>query len=147
MKICIVSSCGGHLTEVLALSKVYENWPHFYVINDTILLPQNMEGKTKFITHSERDFKFIINLYQAFCILRTERPNIILSTGAGPVVAFALTGRLFFNCHIIFIETITRIHKPSLTARIMYYLANDFFYQWKSLSLYFPKGQYGGLLL
>src|SRR5215467_503871 len=34
MKICIVSSCGGHLTEVRCLKPAYESYQHFYVLND-----------------------------------------------------------------------------------------------------------------
>jgi beta-1,4-N-acetylglucosaminyltransferase len=146
-KICIVSSCGGHLTEVRCLLPTYHDLPHFYVLNDKAMLPDDMRGKTFFIAHSERDWKFLLNLWEALLILRRERPTLILSTGAGPVVPFALVGRLFFGTRVVFVETITRIDKPSMTGRIMYWLAHDFFYQWKSLSSYFPKGTYGGPLL
>jgi beta-1,4-N-acetylglucosaminyltransferase len=147
MKVCIVSSCGGHLTEVRCLLPAYRDLPHFYVINDKAMLPVTMQGRTYFITHSERDWKFLLNLWEAFNILRQERPSVILSTGAGPVVPFAMIGRLLFRTHVVFVETITRIDKPSLTGRIMYRLAHDFFYQWESLGKYFPKGTYGGPLL
>jgi UDP-N-acetylglucosamine:LPS N-acetylglucosamine transferase len=146
-KVCIVSSCGGHLTEVRCLLPVYRDIPHFYVLNDKALLPDDMRDRTFFIAHSERDWKFLINLWEAFVILRRERPTIILSTGAGPVVPFTLIGRLFFGTRVVFVETITRIDKPSMTGRIMYRLAHDFFYQWKRLERYFPKGTYGGPLL
>lgn len=126
---------------------VYLSHNYFYVLNDRVLLPGDMEGKTYFITHSERDWKFFINLWEAFRILRKQRPDIILSTGAGPVVPFALIGRLFFNTRVVYIETITRINQPSLTGRIMYRLAHDFYYQWQGLSGYFPKGVYGGPLI
>lgn len=145
MKICIVSSCGGHLTEVRALRPVYHRYEHFYVINDQVILPNDMEGKTYFIRHSERDWLFLVNLWEAWHILRKERPSLILSTGAGPVVAFALIGKLY-RIPSIFIEISTQVVKPSLTGRIMYYLANRFFYQWESVACYFPKGTYGGLV-
>ena len=106
-----------------------------------------MEGHTHFIAHSERDWKFLLNLWEAWRILSRERPTVILSTGAGPAVPFALVGRWLFSCRIVFVETITRIDKPSLTGKIMYWLAHDFFYQWESLSRFYPKGQYGGPLL
>lgn len=146
-KICIVSSCGGHLTEVRCLRSAYGQHPHFYVLNDQALLPADMKGKTWFIAHSERDWKFLLNLGEAFRILWKERPAVILSTGAGPVVPFALIGRLFFGTRVVFVETITRIEKPSMTGKIMYHLAHDFFYQWESLRPFFPKGTYGGPLL
>jgi UDP-N-acetylglucosamine:LPS N-acetylglucosamine transferase len=106
-----------------------------------------MQNRTYFIAHSERDIKFVLNLWEAFQILRKEKPNVILSTGAGPAVPFAIIGRYFFGVRIIFIETITRIYKPSLTGRLMYWLAHDFFYQWEPLGRYFPKSKYGGQLI
>ncbi|HEY3488858.1 MAG TPA: PssD/Cps14F family polysaccharide biosynthesis glycosyltransferase [Candidatus Deferrimicrobiaceae bacterium] len=147
MKVCIVSSCGGHLTEVRCLMPAYAGYDHFYVINDRAMLPPDMEGKTRFIAHSERDWKFLLNLWEAFRILWEERPAVILSTGAGPAVPFALVGRFLFGIRVVFVETITRIHAPSLTGRIMYRLAHDFFYQWESLRRFFPKGRFGGPLL
>jgi UDP-N-acetylglucosamine:LPS N-acetylglucosamine transferase len=145
-KICIVSSCGGHLTEVRALKPIYECYDHFYVLNDRVSLPQDMEEKTYFIRHSERDWLFFVNLWEAWRILRKESPSLILSTGAGPIVPFALVGKLL-RIKMIFVETFTRVTKPSLTGRIMYWLADRFFYQWKPLESYFPKGVYGRPLL
>ena len=147
MKISIVSSCGGHLTEVRCLKPAYERYEHFYVLNDRALLPDDMKDKTYFISHSERDWKFLTNLWEAFRILRKERPHIILSAGAGPAVPFAIIGRLFFNVYVIYIETITSINSPSLTGTIMRWLSNSCFYQWESLKPFFPKGEYGGLVL
>jgi len=147
VKICIVSSCGGHLTEVRQLMPAYKDHEHFYVLNDKAILPPDMQGRTFFIRHSERDLLFFVNLWEAFRILRREQPDIILSTGAGPVVPFALIGRFFFRTYVVFVETITRIYAPSLTGKIMYRLADRFFYQWKSLSKAFPKGEYGGQIL
>jgi UDP-N-acetylglucosamine:LPS N-acetylglucosamine transferase len=145
MKICIVSSCGGHLTEVRALKPAYERWPHIYVLNDKALLPPDMQGRTHFIAHSERDWKFLLNLWEAWRILRKERPDVILSTGAGPAVPFALVGRLL-GCKVLFVETITRIAAPSMTGRLMHVLAHDFFYQWPALARFFPRGRLGGPL-
>jgi UDP-N-acetylglucosamine:LPS N-acetylglucosamine transferase len=132
---------------VRSLAPAYEGYPHFFVLNDRIQLPSNMQGKTRFIAHSERDWKFFLNLIEAYRILRAERPDAILSTGAGPAVPFALVGRLFFDCRIVYVETVTRITAPSLTGRIMYLLAHEFFVQWRSLQEYFPKARYGGPLL
>jgi beta-1,4-N-acetylglucosaminyltransferase len=147
MKICIASSCGGHLTEIRSLAPAYQAYCHFYVLNDRVGLPRDMQGRTFFITHSERDWKLILNLYEVFRILRRERPDVILSAGAGPAVPFGLLGRLFFGCRVVYVETVTRISAPSLTGRIMYWLAHDFFIQWASLARFFPNARYAGPLL
>ena len=129
------------------MKPAYARYPHFYVLNDKALLPEDMVGKTCFIAHSERDWRFFLNLWEAFRILLRERPQVILSTGAGPAVPFALVGRLLFGCRVVFVETITRIQAPSMTGKIMYWLAHDFFYQWQSLGRFFPRGRFGGPLV
>ena len=144
MKICIVSSCGGHLGETRQLRAAYQHYTHFYVINDTLTLPDDMKGRTYFITHSERDWRFFINLLEAYSILRREQPKILLSTGAGPIVPFAIIARLFWRAHVIFVETISRTDRPSMTGRLMYWLASDFYYHWPNQRKYFPRGTYGG---
>lgn len=145
MKIAIVSSCGGHLTEVRCLREAYAGYEHFYVVNERIELPPDMARRTIFITHAERDWRVLVNLVEAWRILRSERPALLLSTGAGPVVPFALVARLL-RIPIVFVESMTRVRRPSLTGRLMYHLADDFFYQWDSLAPYFPRGRCGGPL-
>jgi UDP-N-acetylglucosamine:LPS N-acetylglucosamine transferase len=146
MKICIVSSCGGHLAEVRALRSAYERYEHFYVLNDRVLMSEDMKGRTYVIRHSERDWLFIVNLWEAWRILRRECPRLILSTGAGPAVPFALVGKLL-GVRTLFVETAAQVMEPSLTGRLMYHLADRFFYQWKTLERHFPNGVYGGLVV
>lgn len=117
----------------------FQGFEHFYVINDRIHLADDMVSRTYFIAHAERNLLVLRNLFEAFRILRHERPDVILSTGAGPVVPFALVGRALFGTRVVFIETITRVSRPSLTGRIMYRLAHDFIVQWPLLKSWFPK--------
>ena len=127
------------------LRPAYETYDHFYVLNDLVPLAPDMEAKTFFIRHSERDWLFFANLWEAWRLLREQRATLILSTGAGPVVPFALVGKLL-RIPTIYIEISTQVTTPSLSGRIMYRLANRFFYQWEQLAPHFPKGTYGGLI-
>lgn len=140
-KICIVSSCGGHLTEVRQLKSAYEKYEYFYVLNEKVSEVGDMIGRTYFIAHGERGILLFYNVFEAFLILIREKPDVILSTGASPAVPFALVGRFFFGCKILFIETITRVKRPSMTGRFMYFLAHDFIFQWESLRPHFPRGR------
>ena len=142
-KICVVSSCGGHLTEARLLRPAYANFDHFYVLNERVAIAPDMVGRTYFIRHSERDLLFVVNLWEAWRILRRERPDLILSTGAGPAVPFAIVGKLL-SIPSIFVESLARVTTPSLAGRLMYRLAMRFFYQWESLAPYFAKAIHGG---
>ena len=129
------------------MKAAFEEHPHFYVLNDRIPLAKDMQGRTYFITHAERNWKQLLNLVEAFRILRCERPTVLISTGASPIVPFAIVGRLFFRTKVIFIETITRVKEPSVTARIMYRLAHRFYYQHPELERFFPRGRYLGTVV
>ena len=104
-----------------------------------------MQGRTYFIVHAERDWRVLVNLWEAWRILRRERPALILSTGAGPAVPFAVVGKLL-GIRTVFVETAAQVTLPSLTGRIMYRLADRFLYQWRGLERFFPKATYGGSL-
>jgi UDP-N-acetylglucosamine:LPS N-acetylglucosamine transferase len=147
MKVCVVSSCGGHLTEIRCLREAYARFEHFYILNSKIALPQDMRGRTYFISHAERDWRVLLNLWEAAVIVARERPDVIVSAGAGPAVPVALVGKLLFGCRVLFVETIARVSNPSLTGRIMYRLADEFWYQHEPLRKFFPKGRYGGTVV
>ena len=144
-KICLASSVGGHLQEMLQLEPVYGEYAHFYIVNDQISLPPQMQGKTYFIRHSERDLLFFWNLWEAFQIFRAERPTHLISTGAGLAVPLALIARLF-GVKVMFIETFGAIRRPTVTGRLLYRLANRFVYQWPYLRDYYPAAQYAGTI-
>ncbi|MGD0635434.1 MAG: glycosyltransferase [Beijerinckiaceae bacterium] len=145
-KVLLVTPSGGHLSEIRALRNCYADRPHLYVLNAPIVEPADMQGRTRIIALSQRDWKFLLNLAEAFAIIRRERPAVILTTGGGFSVAFALMGKLF-GVKTVYVETVAKVNVPTVTGKIMYRLAERFFYQWPYLEPFFPKGEYVGLIL
>ncbi len=143
MKICVVSSVGGHLREVLQLHPVLDRYDVFFILNDesTVPLPEN--ARCYRIAHAERDLRVLWNFFEAARVLLRERPDVILSTGAGPAVPVAVVGKAL-GAKVVFIENFGAVRTPSWTGRIMYRLADVFFYQWESLAPHFPKGRFAG---
>jgi UDP-N-acetylglucosamine transferase subunit ALG13 len=144
-KICLVTPPGGHLNEILFLSQLFEDHPHFYILNTPIVEPKVMQGKTRVISFSHRDWRFLVNISEAVGILRKERPKVILTSGGGFSVAFALAGKLF-GIPTIYIETCAKVNVPTVTGKVMRYLTPHVFYQWRQVAEHFPKGRYVGLL-
>jgi UDP-N-acetylglucosamine:LPS N-acetylglucosamine transferase len=105
-----------------------------------------MLGRTMFITHAERDWRVLVNFVEAWRILHSKRPSVILSTGAGPLVPFAVVGKIL-GIPTIFVETFNRVTEPSLTGRIVKYITPFVFYQWRTLERWYHGGKYGGTLL
>ena len=145
-KLLLVCPSGGHLSEIRAMQSIYAARPHFYVLNVPIIESPDMKGRTQIITLSQRDWKFLINLWEAFSIIRREKPAAILTTGGGFSVAFALVGKLL-GVPTAYVETVAKVNIPTVTGRIMYHLVDRFFYQWPYLKEFFPRGEYVGLIL
>tara|TARA_A100001015_G_C14590424_1_gene556433 strand:+ start:125 stop:586 length:462 start_codon:yes stop_codon:yes gene_type:complete len=139
IKILIISSCGGHLTEILDLKNSYINYDYLFCINKKISLSKYLAGKTIFIKHSERDLWSLFNFFEAFKILILHKPKILISTGAGPALIFAIVNKLINKSKFIYIETLASINKPSLTGRLIYHLVDHFIIRWKNLYKFFPK--------
>jgi beta-1,4-N-acetylglucosaminyltransferase len=144
--ICLVTPSGGHLTEIRMLGEIYRSRPHYYIMNTPIVEPEDMNGRTILVSFSIRDIKFFINMWEAFKILRRIKPKVILTTGGGFSVAFAAVGKIL-KVPTVYIETAAKVHTPTVTGRIMYHLADRFFYQWRQVEPHFPRGEYVGLLL
>ena len=140
-RILIVSSVGGHLDEVMQLAPLLERHEVSLVVNERCELPVFDFGRVYRICHAERDWRVVKNLTEAARILLSELPDVILSTGAGPAVPFAVAARLLGNIRVVFTEIASAVVRPSLFGRIMYFLSHDFFYQWPALARFFPKGK------
>ena len=69
------------------------------------------------------------NLRVAWRVLRRERPDVIVSTGAGVALPFFLLGRLFGRL-CVFVEVYDRVESRTLTGRLCRPLADAFCLQW-----------------
>jgi UDP-N-acetylglucosamine:LPS N-acetylglucosamine transferase len=144
MKICLACSAGGHLTELLQIKKAFEGYEHFFVTfkrEDTI----NFKERVYFAEDPKRNFfKLLKNVVQSVRILLKEKPDVIITTGAGVVVPLCYLGKLL-GAKIIYIESFARIDSASFSGKLIYPIADLFFVQWRHLlGKYGKKAQYGG---
>ena len=86
------------------------------------------------------------NLRLAFSVLRKERPDAVVSTGAGVSVPFVWAARLL-GIRTIFIEDLTRVSGLSLSGKLVYRVADVFLVQWPELAARYRRAQYRGRFL
>jgi UDP-N-acetylglucosamine:LPS N-acetylglucosamine transferase len=147
IKVCIVCSSGGHLTEILQVKECFQKFPHFFI---TFKREDSLELEKKenvyFVENPSRNpIKFLRCLFQTFFIVKKEKPKVIISTGAGVAAPACFLGKLFFKSKIIFIESFCRIEEPSLSGKLIYPISDSFFVQWKKLlNFYGKKAVYRG---
>ena len=145
MKICLACSSGGHLSEMMELKEVYGRYNHFFVTYrsaDTIELAE--KEKVHFLVNPRRHpILTILNILQSFKRFIKEKPDIVLTTGAGVALPMCYIAKLYRK-KIIFIESFCRVEKPSLFGKLIYPIANLTIVQWKPLLDYYKEAKYGG---
>ena len=148
-RVALVCSHGGHLTEMHLLWPALERFDCFLVtyrcartegttlVRDKYLLPDIGTNVARMGA----------SMIRALSILRTERPDMVLSTGAEIAIPFLWTGKLM-GATTVYIESWCRVHSPSNTGRAVYPVADLFLVQWPALlEVYGRKAQYVGALL
>jgi len=93
---------------------------------------------------TNRNIKNLIrNLILALKLISSGKYTHILSTGAGVGVPFIWMGKLF-GLKTIFIDSFTRTEGLSLSAKLIYYIADKVLTQWKSNTKKYKKVIYKG---
>ena len=88
---------------------------------------------------TNRNVKNLIkNTFVAWKILRSEKPDLIISSGAAVAVPFFYLGKLF-GAKLVYIEVFDRIDKPTITGRIVYPVADKFMVQWEEQKKVYKK--------
>jgi len=150
MKICISCSAGGHLIEALQLEEAYKNYEHFFItFRQEGVVDELKNEKFYFLIDPKRNvLLFFKCIFETLNILLKERPNVIISTGAGVAIPSIIIGKILLRSKIIFVESFTRIHQPSLSGKIAYFFSDLFFVQWKQLlKKYGKKAIYRGAVV
>ena len=88
---------------------------------------------------TNRNLKNLIrNTFVAWKVLRKEKPDLIISSGAAVAVPFFYIGKLF-GAKLIYIEVFDRIDKPTMTGRLVYPIVDKFIVQWEEMKKVYPK--------
>ncbi|MFH1836083.1 MAG: PssD/Cps14F family polysaccharide biosynthesis glycosyltransferase [Methanobacteriota archaeon] len=146
MKIALVSSHGGHLTEVFELKEAFKGHETFH-ISYRCVNTENLERAYLLPNMGAGIINFLSGTLSILKILLKERPKVIFSTGAEIAIPASFIGKLF-GAKIIYLECSAQVVNPSITGKIVYHIADLFLVQWKSLlKKYGSKAQYHGGLI
>lgn len=141
MKICLVGSSGGHLIHLYKLKSFWEKHERFWVTFYKEDLQDLLHGEKIYPCYYPTN-RNIMNLFRntmvAWKIIRKEKPDLIISSGAGVAIPFFYLGKLF-GSKLVFIEVFDRIDKPTVTGRIVYPITDKFIVQWDELKKKYPK--------
>lgn len=141
MKICLVGSSGGHLAHLNMLKPFWSREDRFWVTFDKEDARSILKDEKMYPCYfpTNRNLKNLIkNTFLAIRILRKERPDVIISSGAAVAVPFFYLGKLF-GAKTVYIEVFDRIDKPTVTGKLVYPVTDKFIVQWAEMKKVYPK--------
>ena len=141
MKVCLVGSSGGHLTHLYMLKPFWQNKERFWVTFDKADAQSLLEGENMYPCYypTNRNIKNLIrNTIVAWKVLRKEKPDLIISSGAAVAVPFFYLGKLF-GAKTIYIEVFDRIDASTVTGKLVYPIADKFIVEWEEMLNVYPK--------
>lgn len=141
MKVCLVGSSGGHLTHLYMLKPFWQDKERFWVSFDKADTQSLLKGEIFYPCHypTNRNIKNLIkNTILAWKVLRKEKPDLIISSGAAVAVPFFYLGKLF-GAKTVYIEVFDRIDASTLTGKLVYPVADAFVVQWEEMKEVYPK--------
>jgi UDP-N-acetylglucosamine--N-acetylmuramyl-(pentapeptide) pyrophosphoryl-undecaprenol N-acetylglucosamine transferase len=129
LRVCLAASGGGHLRQLLDLEPAWARHNYFFLTEDTALGRSIAEKHpARFVEHVAlgqaklgKPFRMaaagVKNFLQSARIILTERPDVVISTGAGAVFFAVLWGRMT-GAKVVAVESFARFTQPSAFMRL-----------------------------
>ena len=141
LKICLVGSSGGHLTHLYMLKPFWRDKNRFWVTFDKEDARSLLKDERMYPCYfpTNRNIKNLIrNTFLAIRVLKKEKPDLIISSGAAVAVPFFYLGKMM-GAKLIYIEVFDRIDKPTMTGKMVYPIVDKFIVQWEEMKKVYPK--------
>lgn len=148
-KVALVGSSGGHLTHLMALEGWWRRHDRFWVTFDKPDARAALAAERVFWCHfpTNRHLGNLVrNTIVALRVLLRERPNVIISSGAAVAVPFFYLGKALGAC-TVYLEVYDRIHRRTLTARLVRPVTDRFLVQWPEQVELYPGAELVGEIL
>lgn len=149
-KVMFISSTGGHLTQLLELKSIFEDY-NYVLVTEKTDVTKSMKDKYKmsYLKYGSRKYilKYILvalfNLIKTIFLFIKFRPQVIVTTGTHTAVPMCYIGKIFGK-KIIYIESFAKRNSPTLSGRMIYPIASTFVVQWENMLKFYPKAKYWG---
>lgn len=141
-KICFIASTGGHFEQLMMLKPLMDKYESFIVTEKTDYSVIKGNRKIYYLKQVNRHektfiFKMIANTFKSIKIFFKEKPDVIISTGALATIPICIFAKILKR-KVIFIESFAKVTSPTLTGKLVYKFADQFYVQWEQMKEHYP---------
>ena len=147
-KICFIASTGGHFEQLMMLKPLMDKYESFIVTEKTEYSVIEDDRKIYYLNQVNRHektfiFKMALNFIKSLNLFIKERPDVVISTGALATIPMCIFAKVFKK-KIIFIESFAKVNSPTLTGKLVYKFADQFYVQWELMKEHYPNAIFRG---
>ncbi len=149
MKVCLAASAGGHLSQLLKISDAWSGKETFWITTTKVVRDSLGGGGIVYVVgecNRQHPFRVIVVFFHCLKIMRQQRPDVVISTGAAPGCIVAVLGHLL-GARVIWLDSITNVHRLSLSGRLVRPFADLFLVQWPELVRKYRGVEYVGAVI
>jgi len=149
LRICVVASSGGHLSQLLKLADSWAGYGTFCITTtDIVRAKLEKYGKTYVVGECNRQhpFKLAVVLIRCLSAVLREKPKVVISTGAATGCITCFLGKII-GAKVIWIDSITNVNKLSFSGRLVRHIADLLLVQWPELADQYEKAEYVGTVI
>jgi UDP-N-acetylglucosamine transferase subunit ALG13 len=142
VELLLIASNGGHLAQLVALRPSWEPRPRRWVsfrASDAEALLAREQVTWAFHPTTRNLWNALRNTLLAVRDLLRDRPDLLVSTGAGVAVPYFLVARLL-RIRTVYIEVFDRVDTPTLSGRLCSRMSDAFCLQWREQRASYPDG-------
>lgn len=146
LTICLASSAGGHLSQLLQIAPVCRGNEIFCVTTKEEIRAKLQEyGPTTVVGECNRQHPFLVLkvFYRCLKVILKNKPDVVISTGAAAGCMICFLGKIF-GAKVLWLDSITNVEKPSLSGRMVRHIADLFLVQWPELAEKYKNAEYVG---
>jgi hypothetical protein len=145
-RILFVCSSGGHLAQLVRLRPWWERHERTWVCFDLPDAVGRLAGERFVACHhpTTRNVPNLLrNLLLAVGYFRHERPDVVVSDGAGVAVPFFWLAR-WYRARTVYLEVYDRVDSATMTARLVEPVCDLFLVQWDEQLATYPEAVVAG---
>lgn len=149
VKICLAGSAGGHLSQLLKIAGAWSGYEVCWITTTEVVRASlGEQGNVHVVGECNRQHpvRALRVFFRCLRILRRERPDVVISTGAAPGCMAAILGHLA-GAKVIWLDSITNVNRLSLSGRLVRPFADLFLVQWPALARKYRGVEYVGAVI
>lgn len=148
MKIVFAASSGGHFEQLMMLKPLMEKYDSFILTEKTDYSVGKQDIDVIYLSQINRKeplflFKLVGNTCRSLRIFLKEKPDVMITTGVLAIIPFALIMKLFKK-KLIYIESFAKVTSKTLSGKLLYKFADQFYVQWEEMLKLYPNAIYKG---